>query len=176
MTERLPARHWLIVGLMGSGKTTVGALLAKRAGRIFVDNDQALFEMTGRTARELRQELGTSGLHRIERRAIRAALARTGPAVIAAAASVVDDPETRELMEGLACVAWLDVPSAVLATRVTAQGHRPLTIAPRRQLEAQRAAREPLFAAVADIVVDGCASPAEIVDDLLPRLRDCRAG
>lgn len=168
-------RHWVIVGLMGSGKTTVGDLLAQRSGRGFADNDHVLFAMTGRTARELRLDIGTNGLHGLEREALRESLAMNRVAVIAAAASVVGDPASRALLEQEAWVAWLDVPPVVLAERVTGQIHRPLTTVPRRQLEAQQAARGPLFAAVADIVVDGCPRPTEIVDGLLPRLRECEA-
>jgi len=46
-------RHLVLVGLMASGKTTVGQTLAARLGRPFVDNDVVLERRTGRSAREI---------------------------------------------------------------------------------------------------------------------------
>jgi shikimate kinase len=160
---------------MGSGKTTVGSLLAARAGRPFIDNDKRLFDMTGLTARELRIEQGVDGLHRLERLAISGALATQGPSVIAAAASVVADAETRDRIADSACVIWLDVRPADLARRVSSATHRPLDSTPVRQFEIQQAQRSTLFSQLADIEVDGNRSPRVIVDSLLPLLRDCEA-
>ncbi len=47
------ARHVVLVGLMGSGKTTVGRLLAARLGRPLVDSDAVIEGTTGRTVREI---------------------------------------------------------------------------------------------------------------------------
>lgn len=155
---------------MGAGKSTVGARLAERAGRDFIDNDAQLLAMTGRTAAELQAELGRTELHRLERAALAAALARDQPSVIAAAASVVDDPETRARLREHATVVWLDTDIDELAARVTRQTHRPLAADPRPQLEEQRRERATALADVADVVVVATGGPDEIVEALLDRL------
>src|SRR5262245_56616813 len=82
--------HVVLIGPMGCGMTTVSRLVAERLGRPFVDNDVALEEATGATARHIEAEFGTAELHRRERDVFVTALAGSPPAVIAAAASVVD--------------------------------------------------------------------------------------
>jgi shikimate kinase len=164
------AGHWVLVGLMGAGKSTIGARLAERTGRDFIDNDAQLFAMTGRTAAELQAEHGRRELHRLERAALASALERDEPAVIAGAASVVDDPETRARLRERATVVWLDTDVDELAARVTRQTHRPLAADPRPQLEEQHRVRAAALAGVADIVVSANGSPDETVDALLERL------
>jgi shikimate kinase len=61
-------RHWVLIGLMGAGKTTVGELLASRSGRRFFDNDAQLSAITGRTARQVQAEQGREALHELVRR------------------------------------------------------------------------------------------------------------
>ena len=159
---------------MGSGKSTVGALLAQRSGREFVDNDDQLLAATGRTAAQLQEERGRAALHRLEREALRAALRGAEPAVICGAASVVDDPATRDLLHEVATVVWLDVDVDELARRVRRQTHRPLRDDPRPQLEEQRRLRAASLHDVAAHVVSAEGPPDEIVDELLSHLE--RAG
>lgn len=59
-------RHVVLVGLMGSGKTTVGAMVADRLGLPFCDGDALLEAATGRTAVALRDVAGEAALHRAE--------------------------------------------------------------------------------------------------------------
>lgn len=164
------AHHWVLVGLMGSGKSTIGTLLAARSGREFIDNDAQLFAMTGRTAAEIQAQEGRDALHGYERLALAAALSREHPAVIAGAASVVDDVQTRAQLRRSATVAWLNADVGELARRVVHQTHRPLTDDPMPQLEDQRRRRATALRAVADIVVDADGAPDDIVDALLQQL------
>ncbi len=158
---------------MGSGKTTVGTLLAARSGREFVDNDRVLYDLTCRTAREIEADEGLAALHQWEQRAVEASLAREVAAVIAVAASVVEDGATRRVLARASCTVWLTAPVDVLVARVSGQTHRPLEADVRHQLAAQMAERSALFARVADIVVDSTQDPAAIVDEVLPKLREC---
>jgi shikimate kinase len=155
---------------MGSGKTTVGALLARRAGRPFVDNDVQLSATAGQSAREVQAELGRDTLHALEHRALRDALRSPVPTVIAAAASVIDDPDLRATLQSNAITIWLTADVDELARRVSRQRHRPLAANPTPQLREQAAARSRLFAEVADLVVDAGGTPDTIVDELLPQL------
>lgn len=114
---------------MGSGKTTVGRLLAQRSGREFIDNDMQLAAMTDRTAREVQAEEGPDALHALEARALADALDEQRPAVIAAAASVVDDPSLRARLHDRSVVIWLRADVEELADRAHMQAiaHSPRT-------------------------------------------------
>ena len=85
-------RHVVLIGMMGSGKTTCGRLLAKRLGWGFWDCDEALMEATGSTAGELQRMRGQAVLHAIEHRLLRNALMTRTDTVFAAAGSAVLKP------------------------------------------------------------------------------------
>lgn len=147
-------RHLVVVGSMGVGKSTVGRLLAERLGRPLRDSDVDLEAGQHRTGRAVAAEKGVDELHRWEAEHLLGALAAPEPAVVAAAASVVDDDRCIEAL-GAAMVVWLRASPATLARRIAGRSHRrelgPDPVAALGHLEATRA---PRYAAVADLTVD----------------------
>jgi shikimate kinase len=147
---------------MAVGKSTVGRALAARLGRPLRDSDVDLMAEQGVTGAQVAARDGVGALHRWEAAHLRRSLADDRPAVIAAAASVVDDPACRAAM-GDAFVVWLRAPGDLLAARLGHGDHR------RRIGEATDAAglvgeREPRYAEVADAVVDTAGrSAADVV-------------
>src|SRR5437868_9719650 len=89
------AEHVVLLGLMGSGKTTIGRALAAHLGWSVSDSDEYIQRATGQTARQLLAAAGVDALHRLEAQHLLDALATAGPAVVCAAASVVDDEACR---------------------------------------------------------------------------------
>jgi shikimate kinase len=172
-------RHVVLLGLMGSGKSTVGHLLAVRLGRPFVDNDGALEARTGRSARAIADTDSADALHVLEAMALVDALDATMPAVVAAAASVVEQPAAVEAIRKHDAV-YLHATPDVLAVRVAAHpeldAHRPFVDGDARAvLEAQYAARDPRYRALAEIVVDTSSrGPDEVADEITRAL--ARAG
>ncbi|MFL5677082.1 MAG: shikimate kinase, partial [Chloroflexota bacterium] len=65
MTDRI-----VVLGMMASGKTTVGEALARELGRPYLDNDELLERATGRTAREIAHEGSTASMRAAERAAL----------------------------------------------------------------------------------------------------------
>src|SRR5690242_4115904 len=88
----IATRQVVLIGMMGSGKTTCGRLLAKRLGWGFWDCDEALLEATGSTAAALQRSRGQAVLHAIEHRLLRSALLTHSDTVFAAPGSVVLRP------------------------------------------------------------------------------------
>jgi shikimate kinase len=119
-------RHVVLVGLMGTGKTSVGRRVAHCLGRDFLDSDAQVEARTGRTVREIFESDGERVFRELESRALAEALARPEPAVIAAAGGVVLYPENREQLRTAATAVWLRADPSLLASRVTAGEHRPL--------------------------------------------------
>jgi shikimate kinase len=158
----------VLIGMMGAGKSTIGRRLASRLGWVFWDNDEALRAATGRTAAEVQQAHGQADLHRLENDLLRQALARRDPAVLAAAASVVFEPE---LIDGVLTV-WLRISEAMEAANLarSEQHHRPLPTDPDTLLRQMAAQREPLYARVADITVDVAADATATFDLVLAAL------
>ena len=161
-------RHIVVVGLMGSGKTTVGARLANALGWRHRDSDADLHDATGRTARELADDEGIERLHEMELQHLLDALADRDPSVISAAASVIDEPRARDALQDPTIeVVWLRI-DPVTAERRAAPGddHRP---AP-EPLEDQARRRDPLFSSVADVPVDVAGPAAGGPDDVVQRI------
>ena len=150
--------HVVLVGLMGSGKTTVGRRLAARLDREFIDADEALAEITDRTIAEIFEADGEDGFRAIEADVLEELLEHHRPAVIASGGGVVLLAENRHRLQAPeVTVVWLDAEPAFLATRVEQRAHRPLLAGtePTRDVLARlHAERAPLYAEVADIVVN----------------------
>lgn len=162
-------RHVVLVGMMGSGKSTVGRLVAERLGWPFVDSDEQVEARTGRTVREIFEDEGEATYRRYESDALAAALSREEPTVVAAAGGTVLDAGNRRLMREAGTVVWLAADPAVLATRVGSGDHRPLLAsAPEEVLRRLHAERRALYESVAHHVVDvGGPRPDEVAESVL---------
>lgn len=151
-------RHVVLVGLMGSGKTTVGRRVAAALDRHFVDADEALEAITDRTVAEVFAEDGERGFRAIEADVLEELLEHHEPAVIASGGGVVLNGENRHrLRQANVTTVWLDASPAFLASRAQAKAHRPLLAgpeSPRAILERLHAERAELYREVADVVID----------------------
>ncbi len=163
-------RHIVLVGMMGSGKTTVGRMLASRLHRDLLDTDALIEVREGRSVRELFSSNGEDSFRAIEAEVLVESLANPKGAVIAAAGGVVLRRENREALHASgARVVWLRADPVVLAERVKGGGHRPLLDAdPEGMLRRMHEDREPLYREVADLIitVDG-RSVNEVVEAVL---------
>ena len=115
----------VLVGLMGSGKSTVGALVAQRTGRKFVDVDAVITARMSKTVRELWEEGGEAAYRHLESDVVLEVLRDDTPTVLAAPGGVVLDPVVRAALAD-SLVVWLRTSPSTLAGRVRPGDHRPL--------------------------------------------------
>jgi shikimate kinase len=148
-------QHLVLVGLMGSGKTTVARVVADRLGRLLIDSDAVIESSTGRTVRQIFADEGEAAFRSLETTALLDALADPVPAVIAAAGGVVLSSENRTALKNSdAKVVWLCASPTVLAERVVSGVHRPLLDNdPAGALQLMHEMREALYREVADVIV-----------------------
>ncbi|WP_327589324.1 shikimate kinase [Nonomuraea sp. NBC_00507] len=157
-------KHVVMIGLMGSGKTTNGRLIAQALGLELSDSDPFLESRYGGTAAQIARREGADTLHRYEADHVLHELAGE-PKVIAAAASTVEDPRVRAALRD-PFVVWVDASDDVLAQRMQSGDHRP-DFDP----AAMRARRTPFFRAIADLVCDvGVLRPEQVRDAVLQAL------
>jgi len=119
------APAWILVGMMGVGKSTVGQLLANRTGRAFLDTDRLLVQRFGRPIPQIFQLYGEATF-RDHETSILKGIERDGQ-VISTGGGIVIRPENWDLMRALGTIIFLDVPLDILIERLRAsKKRRPL--------------------------------------------------
>ena len=163
-TDRITARLWrdqtnlVLVGMPGSGKTTVGRELARLSGKPFVDLDEEIVRRAGKPIPEIFASQGEGPFRQLEHEALTEACAKGGQ-VIATGGGAVLRPENRTAMRRTGRVYRLrrrleDLP---------AEG-RPLSQA--GKLEEMERLRDPLYTAAADREIWNVSSPAEAAGEI----------
>jgi shikimate kinase len=167
-------RSVALVGMMGSGKSTAGALLAERLGWTFYDTDLLLEGAFGKPVPRIVESPGEEAFRAAERLLVRS-LMSLERAVLATGGGTWLAPESRRRIAGFCWTAYLAVPAGVLWRRLSAHGlaQRPLLAGPepRRQLERMLGEREPVYALADWRLECGSADPQVIVQQLIRRLR-----
>jgi shikimate kinase len=158
-----------LVGMPGSGKSTVGAELAARLGVPFIDLDVEIARDDGRGVPEIFASDGEAAFRAMEAKALLAASAHD-PAVIACGGGVVLEPANRITLRNTGTCVFLDVSLEVLASRVEPNADRPLIRAD-GDLERLLAQREGLYREFAAHVVDGSGEPGDVADAIVEELR-----
>ena len=161
-----------LAGFMGSGKTTIGALLARQLAWRFVDLDDRIEEAAGLRIPEIFERLGEPAFRQIEAEQLRAALGRAFETkesmVLALGGGTYAQPGAPDFIRAASIpVIWLDSPIQVLLARCMTMTGRPMfrDEASFRVLYAQRL---PSYQQ-ADYRVDSSAEPARVVAEILGR-------
>lgn len=142
----------VLVGPMGSGKSTVGELIAQRLGVTYRDTDADIVAAQGREISDIFVDAGEPYFRELEREAVAAAIAGHQGVLALGGGAVLDD-KTRELLTGLP-VAYLSMDVEEAVKRVGLGAARPLlAVNPRRQWREMMDARRPLYTEVARVVV-----------------------
>jgi shikimate kinase len=145
----------LLVGMMGSGKSSVGAALSTKLGWPYLDNDVLLERTAGASARALLDNQGEVALRQAESQVLTLLLGMPGPVIGSVAAGVVLDEKDRlRLVQSPAHVVWLRASPQALVRRVNGSGRPWLGEDPAAVLRRLGAERNGFFAEVADQVVD----------------------
>jgi shikimate kinase len=170
--DREPRRRKLIclTGFMGSGKTTVGRLLAKQIGWHFADVDSFIAQEAQLSIPEIFRRSGEPAFRRIEtavlERLVGEAAAQDRPMVVALGGGTVAQQENIELLRAAGgTLIWLDCPVETLLARCAGISDRPLfrDEASFRELHRHRLP----FYAQADYRVESTAEPQRVVEQIL---------
>jgi shikimate kinase len=154
-----PPERIVLVGFMGSGKSTVGRVLARKLRWGFLDMDERIEERAGRRIAEIFKERGEAAFRR-EELAVARELQSATRRVIATGGGAFAEAETREALRAGAYTVWLAADFEALARRVPTDGSRPLA-ADREIMRRLYEQREPFYRS-ADLIVDAMDSPEAI--------------
>jgi shikimate kinase len=144
-----------LVGLMGAGKTTIGRSLAKRLEMRFLDTDKEIESRTGVSIPTIFEIEGEEGFRKRESQVIQETAAKSGRVVATGGGSVLRE-ENRIAMRQSGFVVYLNVTPSTLLERTRHDKNRPLlqVADPLLKLAQLFAARDPLYRAVAECVVE----------------------
>lgn len=168
-------RPIVLVGLMGSGKSTIGRRLAQRLDMPFADADDEIERAAGMTISDIFARFGEAHFRDGERRVIER-LMTAGPLVLATGGGAFMNDETRALIQRNGLSIWLDADIPTLVERVARRSHRPLLKDrdPAEVLRELAAVRNPIYAE-AHIRVSSAANPHDhTVRAILEALARCK--
>ncbi|MFZ5452832.1 MAG: shikimate kinase [Thermodesulfobacteriota bacterium] len=154
-----PERNLVLIGYRATGKTEVGALLAKKLGRPLVDLDQFLEAEMGQTITALVADQGWAEFRRREKEIV-ARFSQTGGQVLATGGGVVLDPENVALLRKTGVVVWLQADPHTIRGRLSRdrvqEDQRPSLTGGGTLDEVEEVlnTRRPLYAAAAHVVID----------------------
>ncbi len=153
-----------LVGLRGAGKSSVGALLARRQGRPFVELDALIQEATSLELAELFELHGEDYYRREEREALRRLVSAARPVVVAVSGGIVTNAESLRLLREGTTLVWLKARPEEHMHRVVAQGdRRPMANRPdaMAELQALLRARTPYYQQAALVLDSSGLTPAQ---------------
>ncbi len=175
-----PPENVVMIGFKGSGKSTVGSLLALRLGKEFLDLDRVIEELfsqeTGRalTFREIYRELGERGFRALELRCLKETLKGEGKVIALGGGTPLAGPEAADLLRDRSLrVVFLHLEAEELFRRIS-QGGLPAFLdpnSPRESFQRLYEERLPLYRSIASLEMDGEGkTPEELVEEMATRL------
>ena len=166
-----PSTNLVLVGFMGSGKSSVGRMLANRLGFQFVDTDAMVVEAAGMQISDLFARHGEAAFREYESEALESLLERrTSGLVVATGGGIVTQERNLPLLHRLGFVIALTASEEVIFERVSRNNKRPLlhTPNPRQTVSDLLSTRRPLYAAAADLLLDtSIKSHAQVADQII---------
>ena len=169
-------RHVVLIGLPGSGKTTVGKLVADALKAPFVDVDATVARKEGRPISMIFAEKGESVFREMERVEMEATLAGA-PAIIAPGGGWAAQPGSLSSVQQRGLVVYLKTRPETAASRAAPQGNRPVLMGedPALQMRELLKEREPFYVLADATVETDRKAPAKVVEEIV-RLARTRAG
>lgn len=142
----------ILIGMPGSGKSTVGVVLAKRLGYKFVDSDLVIQERYGKLLHELIEENGVEGFWQIEND-VNVTLNMTDSVIATGGSAIYGKPAMEHLSE-IGKIVYLQLPLEEVADRLGDLNARGVTLQPGQTLQDLYEERIPLYEKYAHIIID----------------------
>ncbi len=164
-----PNTSIVLIGMMGAGKSSVGALLSQRIALRCCDIDHLVEEKADRSVSEIFAQGGEDAFRELEAEVL-AELPRQQGDIVVTGGGVVLRPQNRTRLQELGRVVWLDADEEILFERASCDRYRPLLNAknPRAVFAELYQNRHPFYAGIADIRIDtGGIDAAAVADRIL---------
>jgi shikimate kinase len=166
----------ILIGPMGSGKTTIGSLLAEKLGLSFRDTDHLIEEQEEKTVSQIFLDQGEDAFRAIEKRVLREELLTDGTVLSLGGGAPISIDAQSALRAIASHIIFLDISLSTVAPRIGFNRDRPLLLNnPRGQWQTLMEARRPIYEAIADATINvDDKSEEEIVTIALSSLEEAR--
>ena len=166
----------ILIGPMGSGKTTIGSLLAEKLGLNFRDTDHLIEEQEEKTVSQIFLDQGEDAFRAIEKRVLREELLTDGTVLSLGGGAPIAIDAQSALRAIASHIIFLDISLSTVAPRIGFNRDRPLLLNnPRGQWQTLMEARRPIYEAIADTIINvDDKSEEEIVTIALTSLGEAR--
>ena len=166
----------ILIGPMGSGKTTIGSLLAEKLGLSFRDTDHLIEEQEEKTVSQIFLDQGEDAFRVIEKRVLREELLTDGTVLSLGGGAPISIDAQSALRAIASHIIFLDISLSTVAPRIGFNRDRPLLLNnPRGQWQTLMEARRPIYEAIADTIINvDDKSEEEIVTIVLSSLGEAR--
>lgn len=143
-----------LIGFMGTGKTTIGSLLAKKTGFLFVDTDATIEKKEGRKISEIFAKDGETYFRKLETETLQAVLTKDKQ-IISTGGGIILKAENRQLLQNHSYLICLRASPEVIYQRTKEDKNRPLLMGvdPKKQIEALLSKRQAAYR-IADLTID----------------------
>jgi shikimate kinase len=155
--SQTPPKNIVLIGFMGSGKSTVGRELHHRLGYPLVDMDHIIEQRAGKPITAIFAEDGEEKFRNMETWLLEELCDPAAPRrIISTGGGIVGRERNRDLLRNLGYVVWLHAPTPVILERTAKNRDRPLlhTEDPAARIEALLAVRKPLYEETAHLKVE----------------------
>ena len=166
----------ILIGPMGSGKTTIGSLLAEKLGLNFRDTDHLIEEQEEKTVSQIFLDQGEDAFRAIEKRVLREELLTDGTVLSLGGGAPISIDAQSALRAIASHIIFLDISLSTVAPRIGFNRDRPLLLNNLRgQWQTLMEARRPIYEAIADTIINvDDKSEEEIVTIVLSSLGEAR--
>ena len=166
----------ILIGPMGSGKTTIGSLVAGKLGLSFRDTDHLIEEQEEKTVSQIFLDQGEDAFRVIEKRVLREELLTDGTVLSLGGGAPISIDAQSALRAIASHIIFLDISLSTVAPRIGFNRDRPLLLNnPRGQWQTLMEARRPIYEAIADTIINvDDKSEEEIVTIVLSSLGEAR--
>ena len=166
----------ILIGPMGSGKTTIGSLLAEKLGLAFRDTDHLIEEREEKPVSQIFLDQGEDAFRAIEKRVLRVELLTDGTVLSLGGGAPISIDAQSALRAISSYIIFLDISLSTVVPRIGFNRDRPLLLNnPRGQWQTLMEARRPIYEALADVTINvDDKSEEEIVTIALSSLEEAR--
>ena len=169
-SKSVPSRSSVLIGFMGSGKSTCGKIAAKRAGISFLDTDKEIEKQAGKSISAIFKDEGEEAFRILETETLKRLAGRKGRCIYSVGGGTPLREENRKLLKKLGKVIYLKASPEAVLERLKGNTTRPLLQGdnPEKKVRELMAERQEIYEAAADITIDTDPySPREIASMLI---------